>query len=327
MRTVLAGVIAVVIAGSGANAEPGGNRNADKPQAGKHSHPANAKGADASKRGNGQKGAASDDTQAFSPAKNEMRGNDSRAAKGNPDKVSAKGQQKQASSGNPKNQPAVRAAEREEANDRRIDRILVSDKKGPFRKSDLRNHGLINGCPPGLAKKNNGCTPPGLAKKDPWQPLLGRSDWWGYRDWRDGVRYYDGYLLRYNGSRVASYLPLLGGALSLGSIWPDYYEPVPLPGYYQDFYGLGPSYRYADNVFYRVDPETAVIGSIAALLTGDDIVVGQPLPAYYDIYNVPYRYRDRYVDGTDAIYRYSDGYVYRVDPKTRLVQAALELLL
>ena len=141
------------------------------------------------------------------------------------------------------------------------------------------------------------------------------------------MRYYDGYLLRYSGNRVSSYIPLLGGALSLGSIWPDYYEPVPLPSYYQDFYGLGPSYRYADNVFYRVDPETAVIGSIAALLTGDDIVVGQPLPAYYDVYNVPYRYRDRYADGAEAIYRYSDGYVYRVDPKTRLVQAAIELLL
>ncbi|MGR3321609.1 MAG: excinuclease ABC subunit A [Pseudooceanicola sp.] len=42
------------------------------------------------------------------------------------------------------------------------------------------------GCPPGLAKKNNGCRPPGLAKKQR------RSD--GYHD-RDGYydrdRYYD----------------------------------------------------------------------------------------------------------------------------------------
>ena len=113
-----------------------------------------------------------------------------------------------------------------------------------------------------------------------------------------------------------------------GNPWPSYYAPRSVPPYYVDYYGLGPmdSYRYADNVLYRVDPETAAITSIAALLTGDDIRVGQPMPLGYDVYNVPYPYRAQYVDGPDAWYRYSDGYVYQVDPETRLVASAIELL-
>ena len=87
------------------------------------------------------------------------------------------------------------------------------------------------------------------------------------------------------------------------------------------------SYRYADRVLYRVDPETAAITSIAALLTGDDFRIGQPMPAGYDVYNVPYAYRQRYYDRPDAYYRYSDGYIYQVDPETRLIAAAIELLI
>jgi len=44
------------------------------------------------------------------------------------------------------------------------------------------------------------------------------------------------------------------------------------------------------------------------------------------VYNVPYGYRDQYYDTPDALYRYSDGYVYQVDPETRLIAAAIELL-
>ena len=50
------------------------------------------------------------------------------------------------------------------------------------------------------------------------------------------------------------------------------------------------------------------------------------MPLGYDVYNVPYPYRGQYLDGPDALYRYSDGYVYQVDPETRLVAAAIELL-
>jgi hypothetical protein len=188
-------------------------------------------------------------------------------------------------------------------------------------------HGLIDGCPPGLAAKNNGCRPPGQARNG-FRSLFDRPDFWGMR--LDDGRYFyrDGYLLRYDTGGIGGYIPLLGGALSVGNAWPSYYAPVELPGYYEQYYGLGPynSYRYADNVIYRVDPDTSAISSIAALLTGDQFVVGQPMPLGYDIYNVPYGYRDQYVDGPDAYYRYSDGYIYQVDPETQLIAAVIELL-
>lgn len=188
--------------------------------------------------------------------------------------------------------------------------------------------GLIDGCPPGLAAKANGCTPPGQVRDNGWIYAASRPDWWGYGD-RDGRYFYrDGYLLRLlDGGRIGGYLPLLGGALAVGNRWPDSYASVTLPPYLSSYYGLDPQgYRYADNALYGYDPQTQAITSIAALLTGDDFAIGQPLPAGYDVYNVPYDWRSRYADGPDALYRYSDGYVYEVDPKTRLIAAAIELL-
>jgi hypothetical protein len=184
--------------------------------------------------------------------------------------------------------------------------------------------GPITGCPPGLARKDNGCQPPGQARQRLYQP-----GWWGLGGMANGSYAYDnGYLLRLNGNTVAAYLPLLGGALAVGNSWPSAYAPMPVPQYYVDYYDLGPpgGYRYADNVLYRVDPSTAAITSIAALLTGDDFAIGAPLPSGYDIYNVPYPYRSQYPDGPDVRYRYSDGYIYQVDPATRLITAAIDLL-
>jgi hypothetical protein len=183
--------------------------------------------------------------------------------------------------------------------------------------------GPIEGCPPGLAKKRNGCQPPGLARRPAWQPA-----WWGVPAVNGRYYYNDGYLVRLNGDAIAGYVPLLGGALAVGNPWPSYYAPVSVPPYYIDYYGLGApgGYRYADDVLYRVDPQTSAITAIAALLTGDTFAIGQPMPVGYDIYNVPYAYRGQYVDGPNAWYRYSDGYVYEVDPTTRLVTAAIELL-
>jgi hypothetical protein len=249
------------------------------------------------------------------------------AAHGRPEVArSAKGPDKTAGRGNG-NIPAVAAAGKAMSGVK-----LLEDGRHYYAERGARpsfdfasvRRGLIDGCPPGLAKKNNGCQPPGLARQRSYQP-----SWWGYSNLAGGPYYYDdGYLLRLNGGSVASYLPLLGGALSVGNIWPSYYQPMPVPEYYTDYYGLGPagSYRYADNVLYDVDPSTSAISSIAALLTGDTFNIGSPLPSGYDVYNVPYGYRSQYADGPDAWYRYSDGYIYQVDPTTRLVQAAIDLL-
>jgi hypothetical protein len=208
---------------------------------------------------------------------------------------------------------------------------VLADGRRMFSRRDARpvfnfaaaRRGLIDGCPPGLAKKNNGCMPPGLARQRAWQP-----NWWGMPRLSGSYYYNDGYLVRLNGDRIAGYVPLLGGALAVGNPWPSYYAPMPVPDYYVNYYGLGPAggYRYADNVLYRVDPSTAAITSIAGLLTGDNFAIGQPVPLGYDVYNVPYPYRSQYIDGPNAWYRYSDGYVYQVDPTTRLITAAIELL-
>lgn len=186
---------------------------------------------------------------------------------------------------------------------------------------------LIDGCPPGLAKKRNGCLPPGLAQKQ-------------YRSFEPGFfgligadsgryLYQDGYLLRYRPDGLAGFLPLLGGALGIGNLWPASYQSAPMPAYYSDYYRLGDdrSYRYADNVIYRVNPETSAITSVAGLLTGDDIAIGQPMPRGYDVYNVPLAYRDRYSDTPEARYRYANGYVYEIDPTNALVASVIELVL
>ncbi len=193
---------------------------------------------------------------------------------------------------------------------------------------------VIDGCPPGLAKKNNGCLPPGQARKL-WGNQRRTDNWYGnWASWRDDTRYdyryADGYLYRVNPQTnlVSGFLPLLGGALFGGNVWPQSYSNYDVPQYYDSYYGYddGLDYRYADGAVLGVNPSSGAIDAIAALLTGSDWNVGQAMPAGYDLYNVPPQYRDRYVDSGDAMYRYSDGYVYQVDPTTQLVQQAIQLL-
>lgn len=193
-----------------------------------------------------------------------------------------------------------------------------------------RDRGLIAGCPPGLAKKDNGCLPPGQARQiaraagtDRWDGL------WRSRGDDSRYRYDNGYLYRMNpqGS-LLGYLPVLGGALAPGATWPSQYAYQPAPDYYSRYFGLpqGQDYRYADGALYGVNPQTSTIRQVAALLTGQNLSVGQPLPSGYDIYNVPYQHRSQYADSASSMYRYNDGYVYQADPKTQLVTAVIQLL-
>ena len=69
-----------------------------------------------------------------------------------------------------------------------------------------------------------------------------------------------------------------------------------------------------------------MITSVAALLS-PGFTVGQALPVGYDVYNVPYAYRQTYYDTPDAWYRYNNGYIYQVDPVTQLVTAVVASLL
>lgn len=191
-----------------------------------------------------------------------------------------------------------------------------------------RQRGLVDGCPPGLARKHNGCMPPGQARK--------LANWYGFSNlYRDDARtrwlMSDGYMYRLDpaSSLVTGFVPLVGGALFAGNVWPTGYSGYAVDPYQARYFGYDDDYdyRYADGALFAVDPETQAINGIAGLLTGDDWRVGSAMPLGYDFYNVPPSYRDRYIDSDEAMYRYSDGYVYQVDPTTLLVQKVIELML
>jgi hypothetical protein len=198
-----------------------------------------------------------------------------------------------------------------------------------------------NGCPPGLANKENGCLPPGQAARflgarlqdnyaNSQLPFQYRS--W-YRD--DGDHFYrsgDGYIYRVNRSNnlVDGLIPLFSGGdyYAVGDRWPANYNFYNVPYQYRDYYAdTGQyNYRYGDGAIYRVNNGSGLIDGIVALLAGD-LGVGQQLPTGYDVYNVPFQYRDRYYDTADNMYRYNDGYIYQVDPKTRLISAVIDAII
>jgi len=193
---------------------------------------------------------------------------------------------------------------------------------------------LIQGCPPGLANKHNGCMPPGLGRRiwgydDPYANWYTYPNWYQYDD-RYDWRYDDGYLYRIDPTTlvISAFLPLLGGALYEGQAWPSQYDDYQVDPYYVRYYGYAgdDDYRYADGAIFAVNRSSNRIDDIVALLTGDRWAVGSRIPDGYDVYNIPPEYRDRYYDTDSAWYRYSDGYVYEVDPVTLLVRKVVELL-
>lgn len=340
MGKFLISAAAVAFAASSAVADPGGGKGGGGGKGNDKAPSTHSQGGGKPDKGPSMKAAKPDRGPSMQAAKAE-RGNGNgngkrdngplmRAAKADTDR--GRGAQKR------NDRAVVRDVERRVDRDVRVVRDVRNDRRGDIVRTVSfddrfdRDFGFVDGCPPGLAKKNNGCMPPGLAKQRDldWRQSVYQPSWWGYDRLGDGRYYYDdGYLYRLGSNNsILGYVPLLGGALSVGNPWPSYYDPYPVPDYYQDYYNLGSadSYRYADDVLYRVDPQSGMINSIAALLTGDQWAVGQPMPMGYDVYNVPYGYQERYYDTPESMYRYSDGYVYQVDPTTQLVQAVIELL-
>ena len=202
--------------------------------------------------------------------------------------------------------------------------------------------GVDQRCPPGLAKKRNGCLPPGQAKRafvlgDRLEreryaaatiPSRYRSL---YADTPDSFYRYDdeGYIYRVDQrtSLISGLVPLLGGGFAVGQPLPAGYDVYNVPLQYRDTWADSDQahYRYGDNAIYQVDPQSNMIENIVALLTGD-LNVGEALPAGYDVYNLPLDYRDEYQDGDDRLYRYADGNIYQVDAKTRVIEAIVEML-
>lgn len=197
-------------------------------------------------------------------------------------------------------------------------------------------------CPPGLARKGNGCLPPGQAKKmfrmgDRLQsglfgatalPVAYRAF---YADTPDYRYSYDenGYIYRVDNDSdlVSGLIPLLGGGFAVGQPLPVGYDVYNVPLQYRDVWQDSDDayYRYGDNAIYQVDPQSGMIESIVALLAGD-LNVGQALPTGYDVYNLPVDYRDDYYDTDDTLYRYADGNIYQVDAQSRIIEAIVAML-
>jgi hypothetical protein len=211
-----------------------------------------------------------------------------------------------------------------------------------FRGDQPRFAGADRFCPPGLAKKGNGCLPPGQAKKRFARGQRLEREWFeGYRlpatyqgfyqDTPDYYYSYDntGYIYRADrgSDLISAIIPLFGGGFGIGQPLPAGYDAYNVPMQYRDdYYDTDESlYRYGDNAIYRVDPQSNMIEGIVALL-GGDLNVGQALPDGYDAYNLPMDYRDEYQDGDDYNYRYADGNIYQVDAKTQMIQAIVEML-
>ena len=238
----------------------------------------------------------------------------------------------------------ARAARAIDRRDIRIrDDLRGRDDGRRFAGNDLGRtfRGFDDSCPPGLARKNNGCLPPGQAKKMVGLALpaaLGASLLDGpYRQWyRDDDRYFyrdDGdyiYRVRRDGGLIDALFPFEDRDYSyypVGMSYPAAFDYYNVPYQYRSYYpdGTDYSYRYGDGAIYQVNRSNNQIASIVALLAGD-LGVGQRLPSDYGVYNVPLAYRDRYYDTPDALYRYNDGYIYRADPRTQLITAVIDAL-
>jgi hypothetical protein len=360
MRKLLSGLALVALVAGAANAKPGGGHgNGGDKHGGGNPHAVAQGGGGGKGHGNG-KGQAQDRKLDRGPA---MNPGNQRAERGPKPQAKDRGQAQRRvervdREAGPK--PGRRADRHNEGQasprDRQIERQVQRDRRGAERRGPAqafdasgaaprfaeRRRSPIDGCPPGLAKKYNGCMPPGLARQQSGIDrntavaaagtalLVGNlsPSWFGYDDYGPDYRYADGYLLRTGDNRVLSYVPLVGGALAPGEPWLPAFQPAPIPAYWTDYYDLGRAdrYRYYGDAIYEVDPGASQIEQIVALLAGDRWAVGQPMPYGYDVYNVPYAYRARYVDGPGHWYRYADGYVYDVDPATRLVAAIIQLL-
>lgn len=266
-----------------------------------------------------------------------------------------------------------RVFDRGRVNDQRMaDRAVLHDQFRPERLTrigtrdwDNRDRwdrgsgraGFIDGCPPGLWMKDNGCLPPGQAKK-----LFGRSIGdaeriaalnevpFGFRSFYPDTsdyyyRYGDGYMYRVDRSSdlISALLPLIGGGYVPGMAFPSAYSNSYAPGYtfpmgfndpyVPDYYGFNSfypdtqynDYRYLNGNVYGVDPYSGLIEDVIPTYAYG-YGVGQVLPASYGYYNVPYQYRSMYYDTADNNYWYAPGAIYQVDPSNQLITSVASLL-
>jgi hypothetical protein len=118
-------------------------------------------------------------------------------------------------------------------------------------------------------------------------------------------------------------------AFKLGQqVQPAWFSGYNLPAQYSAFYPDSGDdyYRYSDKGYiYRIDSRNNLVSGLIPLL-GGGFGVGQAMPAGYDVYNVPYQYRDDFYDTDDSLYRYGDDAIYQVDPQSGVIESIVALL-
>ncbi len=252
---------------------------------------------------------------------------------------------------------ADRVVLRDQLRPERFIRIGTRDWDDRDRWDRGSSRGFIDGCPPGLWRKDNGSLPPGQAKKLFGQPLATAARLAALNELPYGMRafypdtddyyyrYGDGYLYRVDrsSSLINSLLPLIGGGYVPGMMFPTSYSPFYqsgnlFPNYYgnsyvPDYYGFNSfypdtpymDYRYLNGSVYGVDPYSGLIEDVIPTYAYG-YGVGQVLPAGYGYYNVPMDYRSLYYDTPDYNYWYAPGAIYQVDPTSQLITSVASLL-
>lgn len=85
-------------------------------------------------------------------------------------------------------------------------------------------------------------------------------------------------------------------------------------------------YRYGDDGYvYELDRSSNLVSSVIPLYA-TQMLVGEPMPLGYEVYNLPMQYRDDYQDSDEHLYRYDDNAIYRVDGESGIVQSIVALL-
>ena len=86
--------------------------------------------------------------------------------------------------------------------------------------------------------------------------------------------------------------------------------------------------RPYDNKAWLLVLPVFLIVAISAIipLFGGGFGIGQPLPAGYDVYNVPMQYRDTWYDNDESLYRYGDNAIYEVDSDSGMIEGIVALL-
>jgi hypothetical protein len=162
-------------------------------------------------------------------------------------------------------------------------------------------------CPPGLARKNNGCVPPGQVGRDDRDQRWGDQDRYGRTQFVDRNR--DGYDDRdLNRDRRIDDREWRLSEERYGS--DERYDR-------DDRYDRDGRYEQDDRYGTGTPPRGGIGGLIDSVLGGGGLKVGQRVSG--NLGSVPSAYRDQFRDGNGVYYRSDNRAIYQIDARTDTV--------